>query len=461
MRVHRTGRAPPRGRGWRAAAGLVFALLPGAVRYAQEARSYAIVTMCAAIATYLLLRAAQSGGRWWAWYGVTVAVLGVVNIVGLLILLAHGLSLVIAGSGGTSAHRGRRARPAPRARLAAGLPPAGWIAASALAVTAAAPVIALAYRQRAALSWKSPSPAGVTVVRLMRFWTGSWGMAVLACALIVVCGAAAYAARAAHPMSRRLPHPGATADQRPSQRHRMSGAISLGVNSVALPLLAMPAAVLLAISQAIPVYDNRYVEFCLPALAILIGCGLSWLWRLAALPALRRARIGWLPAVAAGAALLLLAGQGDALVRQPGARGDDLELATQVIADNARPGDIVLYAPISYRVVAMPFPGPWRTLRDIALRRSPARSDTLYGTDVAPARLRSRFTHVTRVWLITPPAATCAALAGHSPLYAAEVRLVAGFRLIHRWRDHDVIITLYSAWHRSAAAGAPDGCAAG
>ena len=46
------------------AAGVLFALLPAVIRYAQEARSYAIVTMLAAITTYLLLRAIEDGGRW-------------------------------------------------------------------------------------------------------------------------------------------------------------------------------------------------------------------------------------------------------------------------------------------------------------------------------------------------------------------------------------------------------------
>jgi mannosyltransferase len=390
-------------------AGLALALLPGAVRYAQEARSFAIVTMCAAIATYLLTRAATTGRWWWAWYGAVLAVLGVLNIFGLLILVAHGLSLIIA-------RRGRL--------------PAGWLAAAAFALLATAPVLRLAYAQRAALTWKSAPPIGLTVVRLIRFWSGSWGMAVLVCVLAAIGIAAAV--RAAR-----------TTDH----THLAVGPVVVG-----LPLVVVPALVLLAVSQAVPVYDNRYVEFCLPGLAILIGGGLSWLLRLAGTPGLRRARIGWLPVVAASAALLVLSVSGGALVRQPGARGDNLELATQVIAQNARAGDIVLFVPMSYRTAAMPFPGPWRTLRDIALKRSPARSNTLYGVDVTPARLRARFWQVGHVWLITPPPAAYALLIRQSPLYAAEARLVAGLRVIHRWVDHDVIITLYTAWHPRSAA---------
>ena len=45
------------------AAGLLFAGAPLISRYAQEARSYAIVTALAVTATYLLVRAVDGGGR--------------------------------------------------------------------------------------------------------------------------------------------------------------------------------------------------------------------------------------------------------------------------------------------------------------------------------------------------------------------------------------------------------------
>ena len=80
-------------------AGVLFALLPAVIRYAQEARSYAIVTMLAAITTYLLLKAIDDGGRWWIGYGVAAALTGLFNIFGLLILIAQGVTLLIAAPG--------------------------------------------------------------------------------------------------------------------------------------------------------------------------------------------------------------------------------------------------------------------------------------------------------------------------------------------------------------------------
>ena len=124
---------------------------------------------------------------------------------------------------------------------------------------------------------------------------------------------------------------------------------------------------------------------------------------------------------------------------------DNLELEARIIAANARPGDIVFYLPINDRIVSMPFPGPWRTLRDIALARSPVASDTLYGTDVSPAELLRRYTHVTRVWLVTSSEVSDEHWAEATPLDKEEARLIGVMRKIRTWRDSDTELTLYSA----------------
>ena len=73
-------------------AGLLFALLPGVSRYAQEARPYALVMLAAAGSTYVLLRLLDSP-RWpgYLGYTATVLLLGLAHVVALLLLLAHGL----------------------------------------------------------------------------------------------------------------------------------------------------------------------------------------------------------------------------------------------------------------------------------------------------------------------------------------------------------------------------------
>jgi len=123
-------------------AGVLFALLSAVIRYAQEARSYAIVTMLAAITTYLLLKVIEDGGRWWIGYAVAAALTGLFNICGLLILVANGVSLLIAAPGlpGLS---GRR----PVGVLAR------WVLAGAAAVIVLIPIVAC--RARARTTWGS------------------------------------------------------------------------------------------------------------------------------------------------------------------------------------------------------------------------------------------------------------------------------------------------------------------
>lgn len=80
------------------AAGLVFAALPSVTWYAQNARSYALATALATIASYLLVRsmaAAPGRGPWLAGYGVSVAAVGLGNVFALLLIPAHGLTLAL------------------------------------------------------------------------------------------------------------------------------------------------------------------------------------------------------------------------------------------------------------------------------------------------------------------------------------------------------------------------------
>ena len=397
-------------------AGLVFALLPATIRYAQEARSYAIVTMLATVATYLLLRAADDGRpRWWAGYGAAVFLAGVFNIFSLTLLAAHALTLLVIA--------GRRPGGGLRPGLGWTGPPLRWLAAAAAGTALTLPVVILAYRQRDALSWMSSSePVRRDVIALTHLWAGSPGLVWL------VFGLAALGAVASLIAGRRDLSPG----------------------TVALPWLVAPAAVLLAVSTTHPVYDQRYVEFCLPALAICVASGITWLARLAAArlgQGTALSRLAALPAVVVAVALAIALQPAESVVRQPGYRPDDLESESAIIAANAKPGDIVFYLPVNDRIVSMPFPGPWRKLRDIALATSPVSSNTLYGTDVGPAELLKRFTHVTRVWVISSADVTEAAFLASpqaTPLDHEEARLIAAMRKRRRWRDGDTELTLYA-----------------
>src|SRR5260370_36778729 len=117
-------------------AGMLYAAAPVASRYAQEARSYATVTALVVIASYLLVRAIEDRRhRWWVGYAAAVALAGLFNILALLIIPAHAITVVAMGR-----------RPRPWA----------WAVAAAAALVALIPLIAVAYTQRVATSWLGP-----------------------------------------------------------------------------------------------------------------------------------------------------------------------------------------------------------------------------------------------------------------------------------------------------------------
>ena len=401
------------------AAGVLFTLLPAVIRYAQEARSYAIVTMLAAITTYLLLKAIEDGGRWWIGYAVAAALTGLFNIFGLLILIAQGVTLLIAAPGlpGPPGLAGRR----PAGVLAR------WVLAGIVAVVVLIPLVAFAYMQRNAISWMTGHVIiSSAALNLARTWAGPQKL------FWPVFGLAAF---------------GVVADAVTWRRGRPS----VTPGSVALPWLVLPPAVLLVASQVHPVYDGRYVEYCLPALAILVAWGLTWLARLvaAAIPPLSRiglAWLGWLPAAVILVLLVIALIPADAKVSLPSSRADNLAGDSQIVAANAKPGDIVFFIPMSYRPIEVEYPAQWRGVRDIALAQSPVASDTLYGTDVSPAELLKRFTHITRVWVYTQPAyAAYMDSARATPVDKEEMSLVARMKLVRRWVDGDKMLMLYQA----------------
>ena len=324
--------------------------------YAQMARSYAIETMFAVIASYLLLRAWPDGRwRWWLGYAAAVALTGLFNIFGLLIVAAHGVTLLLTDARGQTAP-GRRA----------GRIPLRWLAACAAAVIVLGPLLGLASRQQVQIAWLT-RPTLNAMERLLTNLAGSRPL-IVPFALLALAGLLA-AWRAD--------------DWRP-----------LNPAAIALPWLVVPPFVLIAVSFVKPVYYVRYIEFCLPALAILAGAGLTGLIRLAAVTPLParlagcgRLRLAWLPAVLAVAVLAALLAGPQQAIRQTAARPDNLRLASAIVAAHEQPGDVVFYIPATMHVLGTGYPAPFGRLRDIARNKSAIASGTLTGTEItSPAR---------------------------------------------------------------------------
>ena len=398
--------------------GMVFATAPYMTYYAQMARSYAIVTMFATIATYLLIRAYPDGRwRWWAAYAVAVALTGLFNLFGLLILAAHGVTLLLTDARGAAVD----GRVAPGRRI--GRIPLRWLAASAAAVIVLGPLLDVAHREQKQIAWVT-RPDFRTIEKLVSDFAGSRAL-VLPFALLALAGLAA----------------ACLADNwRP-----------LNPAAIALPWLVVPPFLLIGGSFIKPVYVERYVEFCLPALAILVGAGLVGLVRLVRLAAgqrLSQSGLTWLPPaiamlVIAGLAVMLIGPQG--AIRQTAARPDDLRLASAIVAANEQPGDVVFYIPVNMHVLGTGYPAPFLRLRNIALAKSPIASATLTGTEItSPALLKSRFTDVRRVWVVTGNSNYQFPIPS-TPVDKEKMALLAdaGLHILHRWQAGEVMLTLY------------------
>jgi mannosyltransferase len=408
--------------------GLLFATAPYMTYYAQMARSYALETMFATIATYLLLRAWPDGRwRWWLGYGAAVALTGLLNIFGLLILAAHGVTLLLTPSRGQVAAGRQEAAGRRIGRI-----PLRWLAAAAAAVAVLSPLLVVAAHQQQQIDWL-PRPHYKTIERLVSTTAGSKDL-VLPVALLALGGLVA---------------------ARFADRWR-----PLNPAAVALPWLVMPPFLLIAASFVKPVYYVRYVEFCLPALAIVAGAGLTGLIRLAArtpLGRLRPAGLGpaglgpaglgwaWLPAALVIAVLAALLAGPQYAIRQNAARPDNLRRASAIVAAQEQPGDVVFYIPSGMRVLGTGYPAPFLRLRDIAAAESPVASATLTGTEITrPAELKRRFTGARRVWVVTG-ASNYEFPAPSTRMDKEKMALIAGagLHIIDRWQAGEVMLTLY------------------
>ena len=71
--------------------------LPLATRWGQDARPFALATLVAVIATALLLDAAREPGRRlpWAWYALSLIVLGTIDVLALLLVTSHAAYLLL------------------------------------------------------------------------------------------------------------------------------------------------------------------------------------------------------------------------------------------------------------------------------------------------------------------------------------------------------------------------------
>jgi mannosyltransferase len=294
--------------------------------------------------------------------------------------------------------------------------PRRWLIAGGAAVLVLVPLMVVAFGQRGQISWMT-RPHFQAIVALASNSAGSWRLIAPIFALAV----------------------GGVLAELLVERGRQP--LTPGV--VAFPWMIGPAVILIAVSEIHPIYDERYVEYCLPALAILVAWGITWIIRLATATPLGQVGLAWLPSAIVIMGLLALLVTPDKMVRLNYARPDNLLAASTIIRHHEKPGDIIFYIPATGRIVSKPYPGPYQKLRDIALAASPLASATISGTEVSPSVLRSRFVHVTRVWTVmgrTAAGSTGAVTATDEE----ELDLIYGMKKIGQWWDGDTLFALYA-----------------
>ncbi|RLU78922.1 hypothetical protein CTZ27_37565 [Streptomyces griseocarneus] len=342
-------------------AGLLYAATPFVSHYAQEGRSYALVAAGAALATWLLTGAVEDGGRVrWAGYGAVVAVTALLHEFAILLLAAHAVTLLV------SRVPGRTWR--------------AWGLAAAAACAALVPLAVLSRGQSAQVSWiRTPGPAEAEA--LLRSFAGPRDL-VLAGTLLLIAVALV------------TPAPRAGRAGRGGHRTR-----ALHLNAVALPLALVPPALLYAAAQYKPLFLDRYLLFCLAGVPLLAAAGADRL--LGALPWRRTVALTGVAAVAVAFLWQLPQQERE---RLPTSRGDSLAPVAALAGRLARPGDAVLFLPLHERRVALAYPQDFTGLHDLALKRSPAASGTLFGEEVSStvdlhARL-ARLPAGTRIWAV-------------------------------------------------------------
>ncbi|WP_432511977.1 glycosyltransferase family 39 protein [Kineococcus sp. SYSU DK001] len=356
-------------------AAAAFALLPRVTWTGTEARSSAAATAFAVWATVLLARALdrRRTGAWIA-YTACAATGCVLNIYLLLLLLAHGTTLAL-----------RRGTPR-RDRLA-------WLTSAAAAALVTAPVVLLARRQSGQLGDAHLGPVELAVrVVVNQFFLGEtptvvgapargvdwWRPAAVALAVLGWALVAVALARAAR---------------------GSSGARRTALWT--LPWLVLPTVVVAGYSLvAAPLHNPRYFAFCTPALALLLGSGLT--------------ALGRRPRVVVAALAVLLVAPVLTSQRQPDAKsGADWAQVAQYLCRNASPGQAVYFgarrAPVdgvvtlTTRAISVAYPRCFTGLDDVTLLASATEAGDLTGRSRPLGASLDRLAGHDTVWVVRRP----------------------------------------------------------
>jgi mannosyltransferase len=247
----------------------------------------------------------------------------------------------------------------------------GWLIAVVAALIVVSPVAVAGYRQLHQIHWLE-APGLKDVLSVQRI-IGPSSLLFLLTVVICLAGVAVSAAAGRSRLSRNWP---------------------AGLVALCLPWLILPPVILLAASLAHPVYTYRYIVYCIPAAALLIGAALAALGRYAGPVAL---------------VLILVAGLHIQLAqRRPDGHGINIRAANRLVAGHMEPGDALLNVSAQTgprkgsgeRTLEAAYPDGLARLRDVSAGASPQQSGTLGGTYAPAPVIRQRLARVRRLWVV-------------------------------------------------------------
>ncbi len=334
-------------------AALILALSPIASRYAQEARSPAVATMLVTWSVLALVSALRERtARSWATYGLLLVLSALVNVLGLVVVGAHG-ALVIRSD--------RRAiRP--------------WLLTVSASVAALLPFLAAALQQQGQLWWlRSPS-----VDELIEFTRAEMGSRWVFPAAVFACVVVALRRR----------------------KDRMSDLILL-----AIPWALADPVLVWTFSQFHPLWQSRYVLPALPGAALLMAAAATELTR----ELMHRLAASRLRAIGTSAVPVILA---VVLVGVPGlpqqldartrvGHGEDVVAVAHVLRQQGRSEDGLLFLPSDLRVVRLYSSLPGMLFpNDTALDRAAGSDGTLTGKELRGPALQAAMSASPRLWVV-------------------------------------------------------------
>ncbi|HEY5881079.1 MAG TPA: glycosyltransferase family 39 protein [Nakamurella sp.] len=406
-----------RGRSFAFWAVLVFAVLPRVTWAGAEARSYAITVAFAAAATLVLLvvldRDSRSAAAWW-WVGYGLLVVGGVlsNLYVGLLLVAHLVSLLW----------DRRVTRAQRSI---------WLITAGATVAALAPFLLAAYRQAGQLSdmafglrdllrnvavnqfFLGDTPTTTTGASRTTIAIGDVGSLWLPSAVVLAIGGWALMIVAV------IVHRDELARNEKTSTRPMVVWL--------LPWIVVPPAMIGIYSIAVsPMYGPRYLSFATPAVALLVAYGLTAIrsrWRIA------------LAGLLVLAVIPVYVSQRQLYAKNS---SDWISIA-QFVAENARPGDGVYFAPRydvggatvgqTTRGIAVAYPDAFSGLVDLTLLRSAVEADDLVGESRYLSQSTDRLEAVDTVWVVRRVDHPADDAAADDDLLAA-----AGFERTQEWQ---------------------------